>query len=247
DFDSDLDPDEPIRFTWTCNQVRRKILAFLESGEMRVTAFQKHLGVNSNSYNRFMKMSGPWQGVDNSVMSSAYRFFKQRERNGVTVPKKKAKAGPATSTELESVELEGEQQDAVEVYDSCDEIRRKIAAHLRTPGVTQAAFLKDLAAMLHTAPPGTKIQSKQLNDFRTKSGADAGNTSRVFYCAYVFFEKLRIKEGKPKSKHRLEMERRWTAHGGMDTKTPGGRGVYCLKGEIPSVDQYGTLHISRPR
>lgn len=48
-------------------------------------------------------------------------------------------------------------------------------------------------------------------------GPDTGNTSCVFYAAYVFFEKLRIVESKPKSKHREEMESIWGGKGGFDT------------------------------
>jgi len=100
-----------------------------------------------------------------------------------------------------------EESDSVEAYDSCDEVRRKINAHLRKPGITQAQFLKTIAAQFH-ARRAMKLQSKQLNDFRAK-GADAGNTSAGFYGRYVFFEKVKVKEGRPKSKHRVEMERIW--------------------------------------
>lgn len=34
----------------------------------------------------------------------------------------------------------------------------------------------------------------------------AGNTSEVFYTAYMYFEKLRLKEGKEKSEKTIEME-----------------------------------------
>lgn len=73
-------------------------------------------------------------------------------------------------------------------------------------GLTQAQFCPDLYAQLNM--PGCKsIQSKMLSDFRKAKGAKAGCTSSVYYATYVYFEKLRIAEGKPKSKHRLGMER----------------------------------------
>jgi hypothetical protein len=49
-----------------------------------------------------------------------------------------------------------------------------------------------------------KIQSKQLKDFQTKKEPLAGNTSGVYYRASVFFEKLRIRDGIPKTKFRWE-------------------------------------------
>jgi hypothetical protein len=111
----------------------------------------------------------------------------------------------------------GEETDSVEIYDSCDEIRKKIAAHLRKPNNTAAQLCRDLLAQYHTAerkPP--QIQSGQLTKFRGYKGADTGNTSCVFYAAYVFFEKIRLAEGKPKSKHRLEMEEIWGGKGGFN-------------------------------
>lgn len=239
--DSEDDEDGYLTFDWNCDQVRRKINTFIESGEMKVTQFQKEIGANSKSYGSFMKMKGPMKGIDNSTMSGAYRFFKKREKEGKAMPKKR-KTAAAQTIDLSEIHLEGEEEDAVEVFDSCDEIRRKISAHLRKPGVIQAQLLKDLAAQFKTRD--VKLQSKQLNDFRGKKGADAGNTSAIFYSAYVFFEKLRIKEGKPKNKHRLEMEKIWGPRGGFDIKHAShNRGVWVMKGEVPVMDQYGQISI----
>ena len=47
------DDDEPVYDD--CNEVRRKITAFLRTGRMTQTAFLKALGVNSNSHRHFMK------------------------------------------------------------------------------------------------------------------------------------------------------------------------------------------------
>lgn len=42
-----------------------------------------------------------------------------------------------------------------------------------------------------------------------------GNTCRVDDAVYVFFEKLRPKQGKKKSKARVETEKRWEREGGI--------------------------------
>jgi hypothetical protein len=42
-----------------------------------------------------------------------------------------------------------------------------------------------------------------------KSGHGHGNRPPFTYAAYVYFEKLRIKQRKPKSKKREEMEANW--------------------------------------
>jgi hypothetical protein len=45
-----------------------------------------------------------------------------------------------------------------------------------------------------------------------------GAKSIVFYAAYVYFEKLRTKERKPKGKKREEMEKVWGRNGVDRTK-----------------------------
>lgn len=140
--------------------------------------------------------------------------------------------------DVSAIKLDGESTISVPIYDSCDEVRKKIRAYLREPGVTQAAFLREIAK---TYPEEKKIQSKVLNDFLGKKGPSAGNTSSTYYAAYVFFEKLRIRDGKPKSKHREEMEKQWASEGGVDTKTPSSRGYFCFGDERPVEDKYGKV------
>ena len=226
---------------------------------MKVGDFQKAINVTSNSYSRFMSQNGPDKGAGSNVYMAAWAFCKKREMRGIkTVANKKAKTvEPGSKDAVPSVEdvvLEGEMEDGVAVYgklapttsdvctvlmkrriDTCDEIRRKINAHLKKASVTQASLLREIAACYHTAPK--KPQSSQLAAFRSKKGPYAGNTSAIFYGAYVYFEKLRIKEGKPKSKKRVEME---GVHGlvGMDTERKRNR-ILCRAGERPVMDKYG--------
>ncbi|KAK7728740.1 hypothetical protein SLS53_009368 [Cytospora paraplurivora] len=215
-----------------CDQVRLRINKVIDSGIMRKGEFCDAIGGSLYSLNTFLQKNGPMQGVQSEAYTRAWAWFKQRELAGLKIPdvKKRQKkeatsiaaaptndvAGPPakkakTSTagselpDLSGIHLYREETDSVLVYDTCDEIRKKITAHLKTPGLTQAQFCRDLYAQLH-APKCKGIQSKQLADFRGKKGPVAGATSTVFYAAYVFFEKLRIAKGKPKSAHRLEME-----------------------------------------
>ena len=171
-------------------------------------------------------------------IDSAFVFFKKRELQGKKQPKKKVKKeDEEKENDVSGIQLDGESDGQVPVYDTCDEVRRKIRAYLTNPNVTQAGFLRAIA---QTHPEGKKFQSKSLNDFMNKHGPNAGNTSGVFYAAYVFFEKLRLKEGKPKSKHRLEMEKIYR-NSGFDIKTPSNRGYLCGPGERPTIDQYGRV------
>ena len=66
-----------------------------------------------------------------------------------------------------------------------------------------------------------KLQSKLLKDFQAKKGPLPWNTSSVYYGSYVFFEKLRLRDGKPKTKKRLGTEAAWGFEGGIDRKRLG--------------------------
>lgn len=200
----------------SCNQIRCKIRRLLDSGEVKKGEFAKSIGVSSKSLNDFLGKSGE-NGAGSASYDAAWEYFKKRELAGIKMPVKKAvrlsASSPSTAPssgsfiDITGIRVSGEAMDAVAIYDSCDEVRRKINAHLTKPGITQAQFCRDLEAQLHTRVQ--KVQSKQLTDFRNKKGPTAGNTSVVYYTAYVYFEKLRLAEGRPKSKHRVQMEAQW--------------------------------------
>jgi hypothetical protein len=77
----------------------------------------------------------------------------------------KSKKAADTAAAIANIELDGEEDDEVPVYDSCDVIRRKVNAHLRKPGVTQAQFLRDLYAQLHGSCKANPLQHSQLSNF----------------------------------------------------------------------------------
>lgn len=80
----------------------------------------------------------------------------------------------------------------MEIHDTCDDVRRKVRAHLRKPGVTQAEFCREISKCLGRGE--TSIQSAQLASFLKKKGPMAGNTSKAFYASYVYFEKMQREE-----------------------------------------------------
>lgn len=212
DFDDEYDSSEDydIVIDQNADQVRRRIRTFLDSGAMKVGEFQQAIRVNSRSWHMFMKQSGPYKGTGSTVFRNAFIYFKRREEQGLKMPKKprvsKAKTAEDDSAlDVEGMRLDGDEEDRVPVYDSCDDVRRKIEAHLKLPSVTQAKFLRALGKQYRMVED-KKIQSKQLSDFRSKTGPYAGNTSAVYYGAYCYFEKLRIKEGKGKTEKREDNE-----------------------------------------
>ncbi|KAK8098167.1 uncharacterized protein PG998_013653 [Apiospora kogelbergensis] len=216
----DIPDDDPRldELDQTCNQIRSKIRRFIESGAMKVGEFQDELGISPASYRRFMNQTGVRQGEGSDAYMNACRFFKKRELQGLKVvpPKKKARSSvggkdagksekqkAADAIDTGDVKLDGEDEGEVPVYDTCDELRKKVRAFLKKDCVTQAALCRGISACL---PGDQVVQARQLTTFMGKSGPTRGNNSPIFYGGYVFFEKLRIKDEKPKTKFRLEME-----------------------------------------
>jgi hypothetical protein len=141
------DPDEDLAgyVTENCDQIRRKIDLFLGTGEMKVGEFQKAIGVNSKGYSMFMGQTGRDKGSGSNTYYAASKFFKLREMKGIKIkPTKKVKKGEEKKDDVSHIHLDGEAEVNVPVYESCDEVRKKIRAYLRDPGVTQAGFLREV-------------------------------------------------------------------------------------------------------
>jgi hypothetical protein len=255
--------DDYVIVDRNCDQVRRKIRNLIDSG-IKTKDFVDAINVSTTAYYRFMSQSGPEKGRTSDTFTNAMDYLQKLESgdavkpvakkvktsttssSGVSSARPKSDATPASSVKVptsvtaKEVVLPGEMTDSVCVYDTCDDVRRKINAHLqKTPG-PQAEFLRTLMSQYHTQPK--KIQSSQLQKFRSMKGPDAGNTSAVFYAAYVFFEKQRIEQGKPKSAKRAQMEEIYP--GGMDLITASHkRGVWASKGSKVSQNQFGQFVI----
>jgi hypothetical protein len=140
-----------------------------------------------------MKLKGPYSGIDNQTYEAAFIFFKKRKLTNIKPPKrKKVNAEDLDKFDVGDpvLKLDEEDEGEVKIYDTCDEIRRKINAHLREGGVTKAGLCRTLSKM---TLDGTPINAKSMDDFLKKRGPQEGNSSRCFYGAYVFFKKLRIK------------------------------------------------------
>ncbi|KAK6087292.1 hypothetical protein SCUP234_01923 [Seiridium cupressi] len=226
-------PFEPV-FAPTCSSLRSKINKLLDSGIMTKAEFARAIGVSPKSLSTFLSNTGIMGGSKSPVRFGAFAWFKQREIMNLKMPDvkkrqeqeqkkaaeiaepgpsvKKAKTTASSLPDISDIYLDYEETDEVPVYDTCDEVRKKINAHMRTPGLTQAQFCRDIFAQLN-APKCKQIQSKQLGDFRGQSGLNTGAKSTVPYAAYVYFEKLRIAQGKPKSTHREDMEEIWWPQG----------------------------------
>lgn len=250
-----------IRLTHDCDQVRRKIRTLIDAG-MKVTEFANSIGVSTPAYYRFMGQNGLQKGAGSETYTSALQYFQKYESTGIPFPtSKKARSERSASTVSArsassaqsaistsaipsaadiatahaAITLDGEFSDSVPVYDTCDDIRRKINAYLEKSSEPQASFLRTLMSQYHTQ---TKtIQSVQLQRFRNMKGPDAGNTNPVYYAAYVFFEKERMRSDKAKSEGRKKMEAIYPS--GMDTDRPARKGVWTTGNSNVTKNKYG--------
>ena len=117
-------------------------------------------------------------------------------------PKEDAKAKHPAVADLGHIHLPGEEEESVPIYDTCDDVRKKINDHLKLPGITQAGFSRELSELM----PSNKVQPKHFKKFLAFKGPRGGGHSPVFYAGYVYFEKLRISQGKKKSAKREKLE-----------------------------------------
>lgn len=243
-----MDPEDinldGVAIDWNANQVRTRIRSYLKSGEMKVGEFQNELAVSSKGYGDFMKQSGPEKGTGSNTYYAAFEFFKKRELAGVKMPRKKVKTaekatdgkgGDKDKWDVSRVHLDGEQAENVPIFETCDDIRRKINAHLRDAPTTKAGFVRQIA---ETFPDPPEMAGQHLTAFLGKTGPANGAENPVFYAAYVYFEKLRIKNKKPKSKKRQEMEEIWGRKGGMERIRQPQR-VIARADEPWTIDRFG--------
>jgi hypothetical protein len=230
----------------TCNTIRRKIRNWIDSGAQKVGEFQRTIDVSGKAYNSFMNRTGTWDGEQTDTFIKAHHFFKRRELQGLPLKANKPKK-PKTAAASKAIDetldvsnvdpLPGETQGRVPIYDTCNEIRKKTRSILAKEGMTQAAFIRALNKNL---PEGKSVSQANLRYFMGRKGVRDGNTNITFYAAYVFFEKKRIQDGKPKSKFREEMEKAWGSKG-FDTEHGANQHYTCFAGERPVQDKFGRI------
>lgn len=56
---------------------------------------------------------------------------------------------PPSAADLADASLDGEIEDTVPIFDTCDDVRKKIRDHLAKPGVTQAGLSRDSSELVH--------------------------------------------------------------------------------------------------
>ncbi|KAM7185234.1 hypothetical protein V8F33_012518 [Rhypophila sp. PSN 637] len=170
------------------------------------------------------------------------------------LPAKKARTAQRDPSKPDPLDVSGvsldhdlDEEGEVRVFDTCDTIRRKIRTFLtkyESEGVMQAAFLHAVSnAAFSETQPRRKIQHAQLTTFMGQRGTMTGNTTGVYYAAYVFFEKLRIKEGKNKFADRKVVESYYVD--GLDRLLALEHVCYLVLNDVRGItmDKYGRPNV----
>ena len=206
------------------NVLRGQIRKFLASTGCKITAFQKIIGVNGNSYNKFMngKYKDQWSATANSTYSSAAYFFWREKKMGKnkSIGALWSSAQPARPAlpNVSSVVLESS-----EIYLTPQEVRKELSNLSGTYACTQADIAKAAGA------PNANAMSRFMS-----AGGEFGGQDQDFYSmAARYVEKLRVQLGKPKSKKRKALEQEQQPGKrpflGVDTSQK----VWCFAGSEP--------------
>ena len=146
--------------------------------------------------------------------------------------------------DVSDIKLEGQERDEVPVFDTPQDVRAKINEHLRNAaGASQASLVRALKAQYTTAP-AQGLSPHALKTFLSASGHGHGNSSPITYATYMYFEKLRIKQGKSKSQKRQEMEKVWGKNG-LDLVSDANRNMFMHVDERVYTSQDGEFEIGR--
>lgn len=186
--------------------------------DFKITHWLKAVGVNNNSYQRYMRLKGTWNGRQNGTYWAALRYFAKQEKEEKK-KKERNKRKPAATKKMEAAikkqekeakkaemerilkmikRVEADHNDAAPIYDDCNDVRRAIKAFLKRGIMTKGRFLKEIG----------NVQSNQYTNFASMGPlALAGASNQIFPKAYRWLDKLRIAEGVKKTAKRKKNER----------------------------------------
>ncbi|OQS03634.1 hypothetical protein THRCLA_04048 [Thraustotheca clavata] len=228
--------EEMLRNKWSCNSIRMKVKKFLAMKTMTQTALLKQIGVNSNSFGRFMKLKGPYGGCDNSSYSGLLHFFYQLEKKEKkekeeakmakkAAPKRKVKDTgsdsddqPIAPKKAKSQSKENQSNENQPPVKKGPERLAEIEAIQLPPDLLvydDCDVVRDHIIVYLARKECTQVALAEnfqcsvasIRKFLAMKGVREGSGSIVYKAAYSFFEKLRILEVKPKTAKRLRIEK----------------------------------------
>ncbi|KAF9479052.1 hypothetical protein BDN70DRAFT_879209 [Pholiota conissans] len=136
------------------------------------------------------------QNIDQPLDSEKPAKKARKDASGSKAKAQEAAVSGSGPASWKDIELEVNEDGMVPVYDDCAEIRRKIRILQKDPKFKTAPWLREIGG----------INSNSFNRFMQAKKRQDGCGNRIYYAAYVYFEKVRIFEKKKKSKKREENE-----------------------------------------
>ena len=241
-------------------QITRYIAASVPKGG-KTAWVHSELGVNGNSFNKFMKgaYKDQWSACQNGTYWAAARFFarqkvaaksnpaaaKKRKREASTSAKSKKTASLALQVALmDLLSNDAHCAPGAPIYEDCDTVRSQLAAFIESGRVNKTSTLK----IISVAPNSHK-------NFTTLKGKGVGAANKTYRQGYRLLEAVRIHDGKGKSQRRLDNEARWRDVGGYSLRHDSGK-RWGFKGqsqdrrvfdidwckEQRNLRQYGSTH-----
>lgn len=218
----------------TPGQVRSEIRQYLlESGSTQ-SKFLSDIGVNSNSYGKFMNgtYKDPWAACQNGTYEAACIFF--------AIKKLKDQILDLESSDDKPTRKRAHDESGTNGGSSSSEPRQYVSQK-KSRNVVDAELADILAVDVPSPCPvfancdevremireyldtsgvtqsrwlkAIDVASNSLSRFLHMTGKGMGAGNSVYQIAWRFFEQKRILEGLPKSARRLEQEQRWGESG----------------------------------
>ena len=221
DYSSFRDEFEATPLTVTPGRLRGQIRKLLETTDIKITELQRMLGVNANSYGKFMngKYKDPWAATQNGTYhAAAYFFFREKMLGKNALGKTRAHgaaaagggggaaaaAGKPKLPDISGVETDGR------TWLTPGEVRRELRALLQ-------AYDTSVAALARLADVPYQSFMKFCN---IDAGDFGGEGNQAYHPAAELAEKFRIARGKGKGTKRSALEAE-VATGRVDRCTGG--------------------------
>lgn len=260
---------EETRLTVSPNQLKAKIRKLLSSTDIKIGEFQRILGVNANSYLKFMngKYKDQWNATLNGTYySAAYFFFRESKLGkralgkirahkqsalGKGAPKSPAAASAAASLLSPTTGVKGGKPalpslaDAVAddeyTWQTPGEVRKSLQDVLNSHSTSVAALARE-----------ANVPYQSFNNFMKAGGVWGGKDNQAYTKAATLVERLRIALGRPKSAKRKALEDEVSR--GIVSRRTGGPNLgldpdgkyFCTSGSYMAKDSLGRYKLVSP-
>lgn len=204
-------------------RLRSQINKLLQDTNIKITEFQKIIGVNANSYGKFMhgKYKDAWSATQNGTYwSAAYFFYREKRLGGRAMGKERAynavvatPAGPSAGAAKPSAktplpDVSSFSTDGT-TYHTPAEVRKELRTALTKYDASVAALAR-----------AASVPYQSFNNFMKATGEFGGRDNQSYHPAAELVERLRLATGKEKSKKRKALEAE-VADGIVDRRTGG--------------------------